>query len=62
MIEPKHGTTIDEYCEYLKYIKDYFNYRVDVVFDIYFSSSLKQAVRENRGVGPSMIVKGVTKV
>ena len=65
MIEPKNGSTIDEYCEvYLNHMKGYFNKckRADVIFDIYVPFSLKQTTRETRGVAPSMIVRGSTKV
>ena len=61
----KNGSIIDEYCElYIRHIKDCFDTcsRVDVVFDVYIPFSLKEAVRASRGVAPSMIVKGSTKV
>ena len=36
--------------------------RVDVIFDIYLQLSLKDGIRETRGVAPSMIVRRTTKV
>ena len=65
MIKPKNESTIDEYCEtFLSHIQTYFYScnRVDVIFYIYLQSSLKDGVRETRGVAPSMIVRGTTKV
>ena len=65
MIVPKNDSIIDEYYEvYLNHMKGYFNKckRVDVIFDIYVPFSLKQTTRETRGVAPSMIVRGSTKV
>ena len=65
MISPKNGSTVEEYCEvFISHIQKFFNVsnRIDVVFDIYMQSSLKEGVRKTRGVAPPMIVRGNTKV
>ena len=65
MMKPKIGSTIDEYCEtFLSHIQKYFYNcdRIDAIFNIYLQSSLKDGVSENRGVAPSIILRGKTKV
>ncbi|XP_066910477.1 multiple epidermal growth factor-like domains protein 10 [Clytia hemisphaerica] len=65
MVAPKNGSTVDEYSKvFAAHVNSYFNdvNRVDVIFDIYLDSSLKEGVRETRGTAPSQIVKGATKI
>ena len=65
MIQPKNDCTVDDYCKtYTKYVINFFNHapRIDMVFDVYLQSNLKEEVRASRGISPIMIVKGNTKV
>ena len=65
MLLPKNGSIVDEYCEsFITYIRRFFNVanRVDVIFDIYITSSLKAGIRKTRSIAPPMIVRGTTKV
>ena len=65
MIQPKNDCTVDDYCKtYTKYVINFFNHapRIDMVFDVYLQSSLKEEVRASRGISPTMIVKGNTMV
>ena len=65
MIQPKNDCTVDDYYKtYMKYVINFFNHapRIDMVFDVYLQSSLKEGVRASRGISTTMIVKGNTKV
>ena len=60
MVQPKNNCTVDEHCEiYMKYVTNFFNKtnRIDIVFDAYLESSLKEGVRASRDVGLTSIIK-----
>ena len=65
MIPPKSNCTVDEYCNiYMMHVVKFFSNtsRIDIVFDVYLQSSLKEGVRASRGVCPTMITKGNSRI
>ena len=63
MVQPKSNSNVDEHCKlHMKYVVNFFNKanRIDIVFDVYLESSLKERFRESRVVAPTMIIKGNT--
>ena len=66
MLRPRNAVTLGEYYmeEFVPYILSWFewNTRVDIVWDVYSSTSLKSGTREQRGSGARRKVTFLTKV
>ena len=66
MLRPRNAVTLGEYYmeEFVPYILSWFewNTRVDIVWDVYSSTSLKSGTREQRGRGARRKVTFLTKV